>query len=226
MRFIKKVVLFFIVSIQTFCCSCEIYTQAAAEETVIIIDAGHGGEDSGTIGTNGALEKDINLEISRMMRDELVSRGYTAILTRDEDRLLYTEEENIKGIRKMCDLRNRVKIFNSYESAIAVSIHMNAFSAQNCSGLQIYHSDQVGSKSLAECIRDSVKETLQPDNKRPLKKSDDIYLLKNTICPIVLVECGFLSNPEECEKLSEKEYKKRLSFSIVCGIIKYMEELC
>ena len=225
MRFFKIVTVLFLVLAQSFCISCDFYIEAAASATVVIIDAGHGGEDAGAIGVNGVLEKDINLEIARMMRDVLTEKGYTVILTRDEDRLLYAPEENIKGIRKISDLRNRVKIFNSYDSAIAVSVHMNAFSSSKFSGLQIYHSDNASSRDLAECIREAVKKDLQPENKRPLKPSNDIYLLKNTLCPIVLVECGFLSNPQECEKLSEKEYQKRLSFSIVCGIIKYMEGL-
>ena len=145
-------------------------------------------------------------------------------MTRNDDKLLYTEAENINGIRKISDLKNRVKIFNSYDSAIAVSIHMNTYSAPQYHGMQIYYSGTDGAGSLATSIRDSVRTELQPDNKRPLKHSEGIYLLEHSNIPTVLVECGFLSNPEECQKLSEKEYQKRLSFSIVCGIIKYIEE--
>ena len=223
MRFFRRLFPALLVFLQLFLFSCDSYTQAVASGMVVIIDAGHGGEDVGAVGVNGVFEKDINLEISRMMRDELAEKGYTVVLTRDDDRLLYTEEENIKGIRKISDLKNRVKIFNSYESAVVVSIHMNTFSSSKYSGAQIYHSESEESRLLAERVRTSIKETLQPNNKRPLKPSSDIYILKNTTCPIILVECGFLSNPEECEKLSQKEYQKRLSFSIVCGIIKYME---
>lgn len=224
MRFFKAFVALVILILQLSLCSCGNYTETAADAQVIIIDAGHGGEDSGAVGTNGVFEKDINLEIAFLMRDELVSRGYTVILSRGDDRMLYAEEENIKGIRKICDLKNRVKIFNSYENAVVVSIHMNSFSSSKYYGTQIYHSENPDSKILAEKIMQSVREDLQPDNKRPLKSSNGIYILENTEHPIVLVECGFLSNPDECEKLSEKEYQKRLSFSMVCGIIKYMEE--
>ena len=215
----------FLIFVQLLLTSCGGYTETSASETVIIIDAGHGGEDPGAVGVNGVLEKDINLDIARFMREELARRGYTVVLTRDEDRLLYTEEENIKGIRKICDLKNRVKIFNSYPSCLVVSIHMNTFSSAKYSGVQIYHAESENSRLLASKIRQAVTTELQPDNKRPLKSSGSIYILKNTQPPIALVECGFLSNPEECEKLSQKEYQKRLSFSIVCGIIDYIDDL-
>lgn len=205
-------------------CSCTEYTSTASQVPVIILDAGHGGEDPGAIGCGDVYEKDLNLSICRLLYEELTTRGYTVIMTRTEDRLLYTEAENIKGIRKISDLKNRVKIFNSYDSAIAVSIHMNTFSAPQYHGTQIYYSDAEEARRLALAIKDSVCSSLQPDNKRPLKHSEGIYLLEHSEIPTVLVECGFLSNPDECQKLSEKEYQKRLSFSIVCGIIKYIEE--
>ncbi len=206
-----------------FSASCNGLEPSSANEVpVIILDAGHGGEDSGAIGVNGALEKDLNLEIAAMIGEELTSRGYTVVQTRTEDRLLYTEAENIKGIRKISDLKNRVKIFNSYENAIVVSIHMNSFAMAKYSGLQVYYAD--GSESLATAIKSTVIDELQPNNKRAIKRGEGIYVLEHSENVAVLVECGFLSNPEECGKLSEKEYQKRLSFSIVCGIIKYMEE--
>jgi len=159
-----------------------------------------------------------------LVDEELESRGYTVVLTRSEDRLLYGENENIKGIRKISDLKNRVKIFNSYDNAIAVSIHMNSFSQAEYSGLQVYYSSVEGADILATAISKSVRSSLQPENKRAIKNGDSIYVLKNSKNVAVLVECGFLSNEEECLKLSQKEYQKRLSFSIVCGIINYIEE--
>ena len=224
MRLFRVFVATFVAFLQLLITSCDAYVQVSAGIPIIIIDPGHGGEDAGAVGANGVLEKDINLSIARMIRDELFERGYNVLLTRDDDRLLYTEEENVKGIRKICDLRNRVKIFNSYENAVVVSIHMNAFSASKYSGAQIYHSENEASRLLSAQIRSSIKESLQPENHRALKVSNELYILKNTSHPIALVECGFLSNPDECEKLSQKEYQKRLSFSIVCGIIKYIEE--
>ena len=223
MRLIKAVFALFL-SFGISLCSCNEYVDTMSQVPIIILDAGHGGEDPGAIGCDGVYEKDLNLSICELIRGELIARGYTVVMTREEDRLLYTEAENIKGLRKISDLKNRVKIFNSYESAISISIHMNTFSASQYRGTQIYYSNIDEADRLAAAIRDSVRVELQPDNKRPLKHSEGIYLLENSKIPTVLVECGFLSNPEECEKLSKKEYQKRLSFSIVCGIIKYIEE--
>ena len=201
----------------------EYLTASASAEPklpTVIIDAGHGGEDSGAVGVNGAMEKDLNLDIALLVGEELISRGYTVVYTRTEDKLLYKPEENIKGIRKISDLKNRCAIANSYENAIFVSIHMNSFGSAKYSGLQVYYSMGNGeSYALAERIQSKVRDDLQPDNRRVIKEGKGIYVLENIKHPAVLVECGFLTNKEECENLSQKEYQKRLSFSIVCGII-------
>ena len=219
------VALFLALSLLVSASGCEQSIETGAEETpVVILDPGHGGEDSGAIGVNGAYEKDINLQISLMMEEELCRRGYTVVQTRREDRLLYTDAENVKGIRKISDLKNRVKVFNSYNGAVVVSIHMNSFAKPQYSGLQVYYAETEGSDALANAIKNSVINTLQPDNRRAIKNGSDIYVLKHATTVAVLVECGFLSNPEECQKLSEKEYQKALSFSVVCGIIDYIEQ--
>ena len=192
---------------------------------VIIIDAGHGGEDPGAVGINGVYEKDLNLEISMIIGDMLKEKGYTVLYTRTEDKMLYTPEENIKGMRKISDLKNRCAIANSYDDALMISIHMNTYGASKYSGLQVYSREDSESHTLASSIQNNVKEILQPDNKRSVKEGKKLYLLENCNCTAVLIECGFLSNQAECEKLSEKEYQKQLSFSIVCGIINYIEEI-
>ncbi len=189
----------------------------------VIIDAGHGGEDCGAIGNTGVYEKTLNLEISLQIGELLEKAGYTVIYTRTEDKMLYTPEENIKGIRKISDLKNRCKIAENNPEAIFVSIHMNSFGDARYSGLQVYYSDNnETSDILADKIQTSVKDGLQPENKRRIKAGRDIYLLEHIAIPAVLVECGFLTNRTECEKLSEKEYQKELCFSIVCGIIEYI----
>ncbi len=196
------------------------FSSAEPKKPTVIIDAGHGGEDSGAIGANGVLEKDLNLEISRLVGEELTSLGYEVVFTRTEDKLLYKPEENIKGIRKISDLKNRCAIANSYENAIFVSIHMNSFGSSRYSGLQVYYSaENEGSYRIAEGIQSRVREDIQKNNNRVVKEGRDIYILENVKHPAVLIECGFLTNAEECENLCKKEYQKRLSFSIVCGII-------
>jgi len=192
---------------------------------VIIIDAGHGGEDSGAIGVDGVLEKDLNLNISVKIAEILMEKGYTVVLTRTEDKMLYKDEENIKGMRKLSDLKNRCKFAENYDDSLFVSIHMNSFGASKYSGLQVYYSDDNDeSYNLASKIQTSVKSNLQTSNNRTVKNGKGLYILDNCKSTSVIIECGFLTNPDECKKLSEKEYQNQLSFAIVCGIIEYIEQ--
>jgi N-acetylmuramoyl-L-alanine amidase len=196
----------------------------ASEKNLIILDAGHGGEDPGAIGINNVYEKNINLDIAFLIGEILCERGFAVMYTRAEDKLLYSEEENIKGFRKISDLKNRCKIAAEYPEAMFVSIHMNSYQNSKYSGLQVYYSENnENSRMLASNIQSSVKNELQSLNNRTIKAGEGMYLLENVYNPAVLVECGFLTNAEECKKLSEKEYQKQLSLAIVCGIIKYKE---
>ena len=194
-------------------------------DKIIILDAGHGGEDSGAIGVSGILEKDLNLQLTAEIGRQLEEKGYIVVYTRTDDRLLYKDEENIKGIRKISDLKNRCKFAEEYPESVFISIHMNSFGSEKYSGLQVYYSEGNNeSYNLAQTIQNKVKDDLQNDNNRKIKSGKNVYILENIKNTAVLIECGFLSNTEECEKLSEKEYQKELSFSIVCGIIEYIEK--
>ena len=194
-------------------------------ERVIIIDAGHGGEDSGAVGVNGALEKDLNLAIAMLLGEELTARGYTVVYTRTEDKMLYSEDENIKGMRKLSDLKNRCKIAEEHPGALLISVHMNSYGSAKYSGLQVYYTkDNEKSNALAMKIQSAVRDRLQPENNRTVKSGEGLYLLEKSPVTSVIVECGFLTNSAECEKLSEKEYQKQLSFAVLCGIIEYIEE--
>ncbi len=197
---------------------------AITERNTVIIDAGHGGEDCGTIGKNGAYEKDLNMQVALMLGEMLSEKGYAVVYTRTDDKLLYTEAENIKGIRKISDLKNRCKIAKEYPDSIFISIHMNSFTDSKYSGLQVYYSqNNDSSRQLAEKVQKKVVSTLQKDNTRAIKPGKSMYVLENIDNTAILIECGFLSNPEECEKLSQKEYQKELCFSIMCGMIEYTE---
>ena len=194
-------------------------------EKIIIVDAGHGGEDPGAVGVNGVLEKDINLQMALEIGRAFEEKGYIVVYTRTDDRLLYSEEENIKGIRKISDLKNRCKVAARYPDSIFVSIHMNSFGSSKYSGLQVYYSEKnEASQGLANSIQNKVISDIQKDNNRTTKPGKDMYILENIDNTAVLIECGFLTNKAECEKLSKKEYQKELSFSIVCGIIEYIEK--
>lgn len=191
----------------------------------VLLDAGHGGEDGGAVGVNGALEKDLNLTITRYIKEYLEADGCRVVLTRNEDRLLYTEEQNIYGQRKLYDLRNRLEIAAKQENPILVSIHMNRFSQSKYSGLQVYYSkNHPDSRTLAAKIRAEVIQKLQPQNNRQIKEATtSIYLLNRAEMPAVLVECGFLSNPDECENLSREDYQKRLAKVIADSILAHIK---
>ena len=207
------------------CLNSEAYIEALNSlslKSTVIIDAGHGGEDPGAIGINGNYEKDINLSLSLILGEILSNEGYAVIYTRTDDRMLYGKGENVKGIRKLSDLKNRCKIAAEYSDSIFISIHMNSYSDGRYDGFQAYYSQKNElSKILASEITASVKTELQPDNNRSVKSGEGMFLLDNIENPAVLLECGFLTNKEECEKLSEKEYQKQLSLAIVYGIINY-----
>ncbi len=192
----------------------------------VIIDAGHGGEDGGAVGINGVFEKDLNLEISNDLCDLLRSTGINVIMTRNDDSLLYDRNVDFHGKKKVLDLAARLEIANNVENAIFVSIHMNSFPEQKYSGLQVYYSKNTdNSKSLAEKIQTSVKEHIQPNNTRVCKSSENIYLLDKAKNTSVLVECGFLSNHDECSLLSTDEYRKELAIAIFNGIYEYIIEV-
>ncbi len=192
----------------------------------VVIDAGHGGEDGGAVGFGNIYEKDLNLSIALMLSDILKLNGINTVLTRSEDILLYDKNSNYQGQKKVQDLATRRKIAESYENAVFVSIHMNAFPEEKYSGLQVYYSkNEPSSKALAENIQGITKELLLPENNRKCKAADkNIYLLDRLECPAVLVECGFLSNKEECARLSEKQYQQKLALCLASSVIKYLND--
>ena len=199
------------------------HTAMSEPEITVIIDAGHGGEDSGAV-VNGLIEKDINLPIALKLRDMLVASGYRVVMTRDSDISIYDSSADTTREKKVSDLNNRVKIINSSKNNILVSIHQNKFEQSKYSGAQIFYSENVPqSFRLAEEIRRSVTGLLQPENKRELKPADkSIFILSKAEVPAVIVECGFLSNEDEAKKLSDEEYQKQMAFAVFCGIKSYI----
>lgn len=193
---------------------------------IVIIDAGHGGEDGGAVGANGVYEKDLNLLIAADLKDMLSAEGIDTVMTRETDIMLYDKNVDYRGRKKRLDLTARLKIAESYEDCIFVSIHMNSFSDKKYSGLQVYYSpNHTDSKLLAESIQKNVSVHLQPENSRSVKKSgSNIFLLDRIQSPAVLIECGFISNYEECERLSSKEYRQKLTLLIFCGICEYISQ--
>lgn len=189
------------------------HTDSPLSAPIIVIDAGHGGEDGGAIGNNGVLEKDLNLEIAKILDEMLRSAGYQTVMTRVDDRMLYDRNVDYHGRKKRLDLEARLAIAQAQENAIFVSIHMNAFPASQYSGLQVYYStNHQDSALLAEQIQADTKKLLLPNNERHIKPSAGTsYLLDGCTHPAVLVECGFLSNPEECQRLATQSYQRQLA---------------
>ena len=182
----------------------------------VIIDPGHGGIDVGTVGIDGSLEKNINLSISLDLYDYLMVSGINTVLTRDGDYEVYRAGEK----RTKSDLYNRMDFINSIPDSILISIHQNHFENEAEWGTQVWFSpnDEI-SPTLADKILRSVKKNIQPENKRENKVSDNsYYILYKAQKPSVMVECGFVSNKNENNKLQDKEYQKDMAYSILAGI--------
>lgn len=193
----------------------------------VIIDAGHGGEDGGASGKCGALEKELNLDISFKLANMLRASGINVIMTRTEDILLYDRNADYMGHKKSLDLRARLDIAKSNPNSVFVSIHMNAFGDSRYKGLQVWYSkNTVGSKKLADTVQNYVRETLQNDNNRKTKVANSsIYLLDRAVCDSILVECGFLSNAEDEALLLDEGYRKTLAFTIFAAIKEYFSHM-
>lgn len=186
----------------------------------IVIDPGHGGYDPGKIGINNALEKDINLSISLLLKEYLELYNYNVIMTRESDVHLY--EEGCSG-KKTDDLNHRIDIIEKSNPILTVSIHQNSFSDSSVCGAQVfYYEGTAASKEIADSIQNSLINLLNPLKKRSPKSNTSYYLLKKTTSPTVIVECGFLSNPGEAELLTSEQYQMQIANAICIGIDNYV----
>lgn len=197
-----------------------VFSEKGSEEpTVIVIDAGHGGVDPGKVGQSGVLEKDINLAIALKLKSRLQADGIQVVMTRESDNGLYSEGACNK---KREDLEARVRIISETEPKLVISIHQNSFPAGDCKGAQVfYYGDSEESRTLAEVIQSKFSEILQDGNKRQAKANNDYYLLRKTPCPIVIAECGFLSNATEEALLVSEEYQEKVAEVLYQGIQQY-----
>ena len=197
------------------------------EPITIVLDAGHGGEDGGAVGKGNTCEKALNLSIALKIGEMLSDSGIDVVYTRTEDVLLYDKNSDYKNKKKALDLAARVKKAQETPNCVFVSIHMNSFSQSQYSGLQVYFSkNNPQSATLANSIQGAVKAQLQPQNKRKaMEATSSIYVLDRLECPAILIECGFVSNAEECRLLSTEVYQKQLSEIISQEIEKYVEKI-
>ncbi len=187
---------------------------------IIVIDAGHGGVDGGATSCTGVLESHINLEIALRLQDLSHLLGYNTVMIRRTDVSIHTKGETIAQ-KKVSDLKERVRIINSTENAILVSIHQNHFSESRYSGAQVFHNGTPESIALAQNMQSAFAKIMDPGNGRKIKKASGIYLMEHIRCTGVLVECGFLSNYEEEAMLRQREYQQRICCAIMASICGY-----
>lgn len=190
----------------------------------IIIDPGHGGEDGGAVSCTGQQESGINLNISLRFNDLIHLLGYQSRMTRKNDTAIYTTGDTIIQ-KKTSDLKNRVAIVNSVPNSVLISIHQNDFPEKQYYGAQVFYAKTEHSQELAELIQAQFLRSLNPGSTRQAKEGEGIYLLKKTQAPSVLVECGFLSNPEEEALLRTPDYQKKICCVLAAAVSDYLSSL-
>ena len=195
-------------------------SRTVTEGKCVVLDAGHGGDDPGKVGINGAKEKDLNLEIALLVKKYLEADDVTVVMTRDSDAGLYDASASNKKVQ---DMKRRILLIEEADPLVTVSIHQNSYPEEYVCGAQVfYYTGSKEGEKLAEKIQKRLVEDVDPANNRKIKGNDSYYLLKKTKTPIVIVECGFLSNRAEAEKLCTKEYQEKLAWQIHLGILQYL----
>lgn len=195
---------------------------AGRERGCVVIDAGHGGDDPGKVGINGAREKDLNLEIARLVQQYLEANDIRVVMTRETEAGLYDEKASNKKVQ---DMKRRIEVIEETKPDVAVSIHQNSYPEEYVHGAQVfYYTGSKEGQRLAERIQNQLVTKTDAENRRRIKANDSYYLLKKTGIPIVIAECGFLSNSEEAEKLCSADYQKRVAWAIHMGILRYLNE--
>lgn len=196
---------------------------AEKKDVCVVIDAGHGGADPGKIGINGALEKDVNLEIAQLLKTYLEMEDVKVVMTRQTEEGLYDENASNKKVQ---DMKRRIARIEEVSPDLVVSIHQNSYPREDIKGAQVfYYSGSAKGEKLAGFLQESLRKRVDPENRRQMKPNDSYYMLKKTAAPIVIVECGFLSNREEAEKLCDKEYQQRVAWAIHMGILQCLNTL-
>lgn len=186
----------------------------------IVIDPGHGGNDPGKVAINSALEKDVNLAIALKLKKYLEQEDMEVVMTRQEDKGLYEETDSNK---KVHDMKNRLAIMEGAKPALVVSVHQNSYPEESVSGVQVfYYRDSAEGKRAALLMQEQMIATLQPAKEREAKENSTYYILKKTTVPTIIVECGFLSNQEEADRLTSEDYQERVAWAIHLGIMRYI----
>ena len=188
----------------------------------IVIDPGHGGGDPGKISASGIEEKDINLSIAMTLRKLFENRGYNVVMTRTTDCDLASKNSKHP---KTEDLSKRVDLMSQDDVVVSVSIHQNSFSDTSSSGPQVfYYTSSDKGKMLADSVLSTLNTSLSIENPRQIKPNNEYYILKNSTSPVIIVECGFLSNPDEADQLNDNMYQQKLARAIYFGVTDYLDQ--
>lgn len=194
--------------------------QEGEKNRTVVIDAGHGGNDPGKIGVDHSLEKDLNLIIAKKVQKILEQQDVKVIMTRESDAGLYEEGSSNKKVQ---DMKNRCALINETQPDCVVSIHQNSYHEEYVNGAQVfYYGTSPEGQRLAETLQEKLVSYVDPENHRLAKANESYYLLKKTEVPIVIVECGFLSNWEEAEKLQEDSYQNQIAWAVSMGVLSYL----
>lgn len=203
-----------------FISSNSITTFSQSKPYTVVIDAGHGAPDGGAVGVNGTIEKDINLQISLKLQEILENRGIRVIMTRTDDNSICDKNAKTLHEMKVSDMKNRLEIINKSGADLFLSIHMNSFSKASSVGLHVFYSrNHPEISETAVLIQDSISKITGAKTHAVKAASDTLYLMKNPTPPAILVECGFISNPEEEKLLNDDNYQSKIAFSIANAVI-------
>ena len=182
------------------------------DQVVIVVDPGHGGEDPGKVGINDVLEKDLNLQIAKKVKKLLEEAGIKIVMTRTNDKVPDAKKE---------DLNQRVQLINETKPTLALCIHQNSYPDEKIKGAQVfYHTITPEAEDVATIVQEQLR-TVDPTNTRQIKENDTYFMLKNCQVPTIIVECGFLTNPEEAAKLTQEEYQDQIAQAICDGVAKW-----
>ena len=185
-----------------------------SDEIVIVVDPGHGGEDPGKVGINDVLEKDLNLQIAKKVAKLLEEVDIKVVMTRKNDKVPDAKKK---------DLEQRIELINDTNPTLALCIHQNSYPDEKIYGAQVfYHTTTEEAEDAASIVQEELRE-IDPNNKRQIKENDTYYMLKFSKVPTIIVECGFLTNPEEAAKLTQEEYQDELAYAICNGIVKWLD---
>lgn len=191
---------------------------AVRRTALLVLDAGHGGEDGGAVSLTGVPESQINLAIVLKLRDVLGLYGVDPILLREEDVSLHDEDAETLREKKRSDLKNRVAAIEKAEGGALISIHQNTYPSGRYHGAHVFYAPTEGSRALAEHVQSSIRTALQPGNERAVKQiPSTVYIMNHITCPAILIECGFLTNPEEEALLRDEDYQRRLAAVIAAA---------